>query len=68
MAFHVFGNIFSKKKQVLINFAFFFDYLLTVFNNERSHNILLVLEEGAVEHILRGKVWLPASKEFSGKT
>ena len=54
--FHLFGNIFSKKKQVLLNFAFLFVYLLLSFINERSHNTLSVFTECAIKHFLRAKL------------
>ena len=51
--------IFSKKKQVLFSVAFFlFVYLLPILINERSHNTLLVITEGAIKHNLRSKIWL----------
>ena len=56
--FYVFGNkFFSKKKQVLDNFAFFC-LIVAVFINEWPHNTFLVFDEGAIEHILGAKVWL----------
>ena len=51
--------IFFRKKQVLLNFAFFlFVDLLPNFNNESSHNLLSVFNECAMEPILWAKVWL----------
>ena len=49
--------IFFRKKQVLLDLAFFV-YLLSGFINERSHNKLLVFGEGAMELILMAKVRL----------
>ena len=43
-----------RKKQVLINFAFFLFCLLVTW----SHNRLSVFEEGAIKHISRAKIWL----------
>ena len=56
-------TLFRKKNiinKVLLNFAFFFlfVYLFPGFNDEKSHNTLLVFKEEAIEHILRAKVWL----------
>ena len=64
--FHFFGFFFfEKKKQLLINFGFFlFCLLASWFHKERSHNKLSVFEEGAIEHILRAKVWLYGIKSF----
>ena len=52
-------NFFQKKKQVLYNFAFFsfLSNCCFFFTNKLPHNTLLVFDEGALEHILRAKVW-----------
>ena len=65
--FYVFGNkFFSKKKQVLHNFAFFV-FLLLIFINERPNNTLSLFDEGAIEHILGAKVWPYGFQSISGK-
>ena len=58
--FYVFGNkFFSKKKQVLHNFAIFlFVYLLLIFIIEWAQDIISVSDKRAIEHTLGAKVWL----------
>ena len=59
MAFMTFQEVILFRKKTTLNFAlFFFVYLFPGFINKRSHNTVVVFEEGAIEHILRAKVWL----------
>ena len=50
----------KKKSKVLRTFALFsfLVYLLPSLTNKWPHTILSVLEEGAIEYILRAKIWL----------
>ena len=41
--------------------------MLLIFIDERQHNTISVLEEGAIEYILGPKYGFTASKAFSGK-
>ena len=56
--------LFRKKKSKVLNtFKFFcpflfFGYLLPRLTDEWPHNTLSVFEEGAIEYILRAKIWL----------
>ena len=50
--------IFFRKKNKFYLMLPFFVFLLPVFIIERSHNTLSVFAEGAMEQILRAKVWL----------
>ena len=60
MAFMSLEIIYFRKKQVKLNFAFFFFfvYLLPGFINERSNNSLWMFKERAIDCILRAKVWI----------
>ena len=66
MAFHVFGdNFLAKIKEFLLNFALFlFICLLIGFTNKRLQEKLSVLEEGAIKHFSRTKLWLYVFKSF----
>ena len=46
----------SLKNLFLHIFLFFVNFLPSLIN-VRSHKTLLVIEEGAIEHVLRGKIW-----------
>ena len=68
---HVFGNIFfSKKIELLLNFAFCFPFLSTCYLaslKKRSHNTLSVVAESAIEHILMAIVWLYGFESVFGQ-
>ena len=49
-------KVFKKQKYHLI--LPFSVHLLPFLNNERWYSTLLAFENGAIEHILRGKIWL----------
>ena len=50
---------FEKISKVLHTFALrFFVYLLPGLTNEMPHTTLSLFEEGAIEYILRAKIWL----------
>ena len=55
-AFMFLEIIFFEIKYYLVLRSFV--YLLPSFVNEMAHNTLPVFDEGAIEHILRAKVWL----------
>ena len=48
---------FSKKYSIILLF-FFFVLLLPILIKERSQTILMAFEEGFIELILSGKIWL----------
>ena len=51
--------LFRKKLNLLHTFALrFFVFLLRSLTNEWPHTTLMLLEEGAIEYILRAKIWL----------
>ena len=59
MAFMTSKIFVFENAKVLLNLAhFLFFVLLPILINERSLTTLLALEEGSVEHNLRGKIWL----------
>ena len=61
MAFMSLEIFFFRKKNkyyLILPSVFFFVYLLPGFTDKMSHNTLLMFEEGAIEYILRAKVWL----------
>ena len=65
--FNDFGIFFFEKRNKTFTqffIFFFFNYLLHSRINERSHTTLSVYEEGAIEHILRAKIWLYDFKSF----
>ena len=52
-------TLFRKKSKVLHSFDLsLFVYLLPSLTNKWPHTILWVFEEGAIEYILRAKIWL----------
>ena len=52
--------LFRKMIKIITYFSpfLFFVYLLPSLTNEWPHTALMVFEEGAVEFILRAKMWL----------
>ena len=61
MSFMTFDIIlFRKKSKLLHTFALssFFVYLLPSLIINWPHNTLSVFEEGAIEYILRAKIWV----------
>ena len=53
------GTAFEKYKTITYCCPFFcfFDGLLSVLINERSHAKFLAFTEGSIEPILRGEIW-----------
>ena len=67
MAFMSLKIIYSKKKQVLLNFALFhFVYLLRSLINERLHNRMSVFKEDAIKHTLGAKYGSRFRQRFLG--
>ena len=66
MAFISFGKKLFFEKKVLLYFAFFsFSvYLLASHNKESSQTTILVFKKGAIELILRSKVWFYGFNSF----
>ena len=61
MSFMTLYTIFFRKKIKIITYFcpfLFFVYLLPSLKIKLPHTILSVFEEGAIEYILRAKIWL----------
>ena len=67
MSFMTLDIIFFRKKiKVITTFCpfLFFVYLLPSLTNKWPHNMSSVFYEGAIEYILRAKIWLDAFDSF----